>query len=125
MRRVLLLAVVVAGLAGCRKPVDPNYTPPALAQRLKDSDPNVRYSAARALGKYGPQAREYVPDLVQALKDRDKTVRMGAAYGLADVGPDALEAVPALKEALKDKDAEVRKAAAYALKKIEGPSKSS
>jgi HEAT repeat protein len=122
MRRVLLLAIAVA-VTGCGKAVDPNYTPPALAERLKDSDPNVRYSAARALGKYGPKAKDYVPDLVQALKDRDKTVRMGAAYALGDVGTDAGDAVAALKEALKDKDPEVRKAAAYALKKVEGPSK--
>jgi HEAT repeat protein len=118
MRKALLLAVAVA-VVGCHKPVDPNYTPPALAERLKDSDPKVRYSAVRALGKYGPQAKEYLPDLIQALKDRDNTVRMGAAYALGDMGPDAQDAVPALKEALKDKDPEVRKAAAYTLKRIE------
>jgi HEAT repeat protein len=85
---------------------------PGLGKVLHDANPDVRGSAARALGQIGTPA---VPELVKALKDRDAAVRTRAAMALGQAGPDAKEAVPALIEALKDKQLKVRIAAVNAL----------
>jgi HEAT repeat protein len=85
---------------------------PALAKALHDNFPEVRGSAAKALGQIGTPA---VGDLVKALKDRDAGVRTRAAQALGQAGPDAKEAVPALIEALKDTQVDVRVAAVDAL----------
>lgn len=106
---VMLLSVIV----GCSQ--DPNYTVPGLTKMLQDSDPGMRYTAAKTLGSYGTEATSAVPQLVQALKDPDTSVRIGAAYALAEIGPSAESAVPTLAEGLNDKDVEIRLAAVYAI----------
>jgi HEAT repeat protein len=67
---------------------------------LADESPKVRWSAARSLGRIGPQASAAVPALIEALKDEDESVRMFAAWALPRVGPQAKD-VPALIEAFK------------------------
>ena len=119
--RWMILVGLLAVTAGCGKNED--YSVNGLDEKLKSPDPNVRYEAARKLGKYGAEAKGAVPDLVAALKDPDETVRMGAAYALGDIGREASEALPALKQALNDKDRGVREAAAYALKRVQGKKK--
>ena len=90
-------------------------------EALKDKDQEVRYSAARALGKIGPKAEKAVPALVRALKDKNEYVRQWAASALGKIGPKAEKAVPALTEALKDRWPGIRaQDAAVALGKI-GP----
>ena len=118
MWRVLALSLALLGV-GCGKERK-HYTVPELIQTLKDSDPDMRYWAARELGKTsGPDAKAAVEALAEALRDPDETVRMGAAYGLADLGPEAKSAVPALKQASKDTSKQVRDAAAHAMKKVQ------
>src|SRR5262249_51450639 len=118
-RAALLLACVSAVLAGCKDSRKVEHSVPSLRKTLReDKDLNMRYWAAEALGQFGPQAKEAVPDLVEALKDEDKTVRMGAGYALAEIGADAADAVPALQEAARGPEKEVRDAAQYALKRI-------
>ncbi len=85
---------------------------PGLAKLLHDVYPDVRNSAAKALGQIGTPA---VPELVKALKYRDAGVRTRAAMALGQAGPDVKEAVPALIEALKEKHVDVRVAAVDAL----------
>jgi hypothetical protein len=79
----------------------------ALIQALEDENSRVRRSAARALGRIGPE-EGVVPALIQALGDEDSDVRWHAARALGLIGPGAAEAVPALIQALGDEDSDVR-----------------
>ena len=63
---------------------------PTLGKLLHDVYPEVRSSAAKALGQIGTPA---VQELVKALKDRDSAVRVRAAMALGQAGPNAEEAV--------------------------------
>ena len=94
---------------------------PTLITALKDSNEDVQWCAARALGEIGPDAKEAVPALIAALKDANDYVRRVAAYALGGIGPDAREAVPVLIAALKDANTGVRYFAANALGDIGGP----
>ena len=58
---------------------------PDLLEALKDSDEDVRYYTAQALGKIGPKAKEAVPALIEALKDSDEDVRNYAKEALAKI----------------------------------------
>jgi HEAT repeat protein len=91
-----------------------------LVKQLKDTDAEMRRSAAKSLGEMGADAKEAVPDLMKSLKDGDMFVRRFSAQALAGIGPDAKDAIPALKDALGDKRKEVAEAAAGALAKL-GP----
>ena len=51
--------------------------------RLADKSPEIRWNAARTLGKIGAAAKETVPSLVAALKDDDALVRATAAAAVA------------------------------------------
>lgn len=123
--RVVRLVLVAGSLVAAIAPLacggkGGEYSISSLTEKLKDSDPNMRYWAARSLGTHGAAAKDTVPALTELLKDPSPLVRMGAASALAGIGPDAQSAIPALKEALKDKDKDVRQAAAVALKKAQG-----
>ncbi|HJZ58473.1 MAG TPA: HEAT repeat domain-containing protein [Gemmataceae bacterium] len=119
--KLVVLAAGLSLLAGaCGKDKQDSYSVESLTESLKDSNPDTRHQAARALGRLGPKAKPAVPGLIEALKDPDKTVRIGAIYALADMGPDAAEAIPPLREAARDRDKEISKGAEYALKQIQG-----
>jgi hypothetical protein len=89
----------------------------ALAEALKNSNAEIRRTAAEALAERG---RAALPLLVKALKDNDAEVRRAAARSLAGIGPQAGPAAPALAAALSDSDPEVRRRSASALGAI-GP----
>src|SRR5436305_2014104 len=104
-----MVAVVLSATVGCGDSRRIDYSVPSLVKTLKESeDPNMRYWAADALGKFGHAAEPAVPDLISALNDQSKMVRMGAAYALGEVG--AAEALPALQTAGKDAEKDVRDA---------------
>jgi HEAT repeat protein len=87
-------------------------------KELSDAKPEVRRSAAFALGKAGSKAAFAVPSLLRVLKeDKDAGVREAVAYALGEIGPTtSREAVETLKTILsKDKNAPVRRSAAFAL----------
>jgi HEAT repeat protein len=89
----------------------------ALVVALRDSIPDVRVSAAHALGSLGdPRA---VEALLQALRsDSDAGVRKMAAWALGEI--ESPSAVGGLSQAVRsDSSAEVRAAAAWALGEIE------
>ena len=116
--RVLLLALLVLGSAGCEN--KPKRPVPDLIQELKDKDEAVRIKAAAGLAEKSPaEAKEAVPALIEALKDRSPYVRESVAKALGAIGPEARAAVPVLKKALQDPDESVRNAATQALEKIE------
>jgi HEAT repeat protein len=101
---------------------------PAIGQILvllkhKD-DSEIRWNAARTLGKIGPAAKEAVPDLIAALKDSDALVREHAAEALGDIGPQAKESISALEKVLKDPDARVRRDAVRSLGQMGSAAKS-
>jgi HEAT repeat protein len=94
---------------------------PPLVDLLDHKEANVRWNAARTLGKIGPGAKTAVPALVVRLReDSDPAVREHAAEALGDIGPDAKEGVPALVQALRDENAKVRRDSARSLGQI-GP----
>lgn len=94
------------------------------ANELNNAKPQVRRSAAFALGRIGYNAWPRCPDLVTRLEsDSDASVRDMAAASLGDImkalSGGNMEAwkkcSPALSKALDDADARVRRSAAYAL----------
>lgn len=78
-------------------------------------DSEIRWNAARTLGKMKAAAKEAAPMLVEALNDPAPLVREHAAEALGDISPDAQEAIPALVKALQDPDARVRRDAVRSL----------
>jgi HEAT repeat protein len=93
----------------------------ALAQAVRDPEPDQRVRALRGLDVIGPDARAELPTVTEALTDADSDVRQAAAITLASVTRDTDAAVPALLKALTtDREAEVRAQAATALGRI-GP----
>jgi HEAT repeat protein len=85
----------------------------------RDTNNEVRRSAAEALGQIGPQTKTPVPALVDSLRDDLAVVRQGAAHALGEMGVDAKPAIAALIAALHDSDRAVRLHAAWALWKID------
>lgn len=99
-----------------RRGVDPV---PTLIEALRRRDAHAK-SAARHLGRLGPEARQAVPDLIEIVTGNDSAkLRAAAAAALGKIGPEAKSAVPALVQQLNDeRSGEVRVAAAAALWKI-------
>ena len=93
---------------------------PGLIKQLKDSDPDLRRQAAKALGEAGKEAAPAVPALLQALKDKDLFVRRFAALALGDIGADPKTVVPALSAVINDnrEKKDVQDAAVTALGKL-------
>jgi HEAT repeat protein len=89
-----------------------------LIAKLKDSDPDARRAAAKALAEAGGDAKAATPALVQALKDKDMFVRRFSAMALGEIGAEPKAALPGLKVALNDQHKEVQEAAAMALGKM-------
>jgi HEAT repeat protein len=63
-----------------------------------------RVAAIVALGRFGPEAAQAVPDLIDALHSSDHRVRAHAAEAIALIGPAAKAAVPDLIEWLGTRD---------------------
>jgi HEAT repeat protein len=88
----------------------------ALRMALGDPAPNVRATAAAALGRLGRQAEEATPALLAAMKDEMPEVRVLTATALGRVAAGDQKAVETLGLALiGDPDVNVRNAAASAL----------
>jgi len=82
----------------------------ARIQALKDNNPDVRASAARALDKAGPIA---VPALIHSLQDENEKVRVAAIDALGKI--ESSSTVPTLTAALDDPDEYVCSSAARIL----------
>ena len=78
-------------------------------------DSELRWNAARTLGKMGPAGEPAISVLVEHLKDETATVREHSAEALGDIGPGAAESVPALIAVLNDPAFRVRRDSARSL----------
>jgi HEAT repeat protein len=85
---------------------------PVLLACLREPDPFLRRSAARALQRVADEA---MPALIQGLQDRDPARRRVAAESLAEIVPGVPGPQRELKAALTDDVLEVRIQAAFAL----------
>ncbi len=94
---------------------------PELVAALSEKNMVARWTAARALGIIGPEARGAVPALAAALPTSEWYTQVMIAWALARMGPVAEAAVPALSEALRtSRDVWVKREVAAALGAI-GP----
>jgi HEAT repeat protein len=127
VRRIVLLAACGAALVPASRGQGPAFLgrqASAWARDLSDVKPDVRRSAAFALGRIGGGALAAAPELTKCLQDADAGVRAAAARAVGDIvvslqggGAGLREAAgTALADALAaDTDSHVRAAAAYAL----------
>ena len=60
---------------------------PALIEALKDSESDIRLSAAIGLGYFGEKALDAIPALQKAQRDRDARVREQASVALSRIDP--------------------------------------
>jgi HEAT repeat protein len=91
-------------------------------QAIKDTDVEVRRSAATALGSMKSEASTVIPVLIRSLnnEEEDEEVRLTAAHSLGRFRQEAKTAVPYLLECLTGKSGRVAHWAALALGQI-GP----
>jgi HEAT repeat protein len=95
---------------------------PTLVKALWDEDVGsiTPMTAAEALGRIGPAARQAVPALIALLASRPEAgIQSGAVEALGLMGTPARRAVPVLLERLKHPDGLVRVHAALALWRID------
>ena len=92
---------------------------PLLTEALADKVYWVRWRAAWALVRIGPDSAAAVPALTKALADKHKAVRQLSAKALGRIGKAAATAKTGLTKALNDPEESVRKEAAKALTSIE------
>ena len=82
---------VYAGYAVGELQLEPQLVVLALTSCLQRSNDAIRFSAARALGGFGEEARSAVPALVRALGDSDANLQTCASNALWAIDPKALE----------------------------------
>ncbi len=92
--------------------VDPDVWIEPLTKALLDSDRQVSFDAAYALGELGPEAAGAIDPLARLLKSKDLTLREAAVSALGKIGP---KAVKRLLELIDDPDSALAIAAAKAL----------
>src|SRR5262249_54094118 len=92
---------------------------PQIEGFLKDTDPQVRMKAARAVWHLGRDAKGAVPILEELLSQKDPAVRSRAASYLGVIGAEAAPAAARLQKMLADHEPRQGIAAAEALWKID------
>ena len=70
-----------------QRTADADRVIPALNETLKESDGDVRWSAAIGLGTFGDRAKAAIPALQAALHDKDARVREAAGKAIARIDP--------------------------------------
>ena len=97
--------------------VAPRASVPILQKALSEEYPaEVRWRAARALGRIGPAAGSAVGSLIAALEDPQPEVRAYACFALGRIGGEAARSgIPKLVERMTDENSVVRRAAIDAI----------
>jgi HEAT repeat protein len=88
---------------------------PDLIRAMRDTDREVMWSAATALGETGGVG---ALALIPLLNDPDYNVRHATAYALGQIGPPALAAAPSLVQRLGEKNESIRSSSYYSLNRI-------
>ena len=115
----LLLLSALNGCYGNSAATDPQAAAKLLVELLQDQDPQVRLTAAQALGRI--TAPETAAALVRSLDDADPGVRATSAWALGQFGEDVLDqAGLTLVKRLDDPSPAVKQAAARALGSVGG-----
>lgn len=70
---------------------------------------DVRWNAARTIGKIGPAAVSAVPTLIDMLDDPEETVREHSSEALGDIGPTAAHAIPHMLPLLQESHPRIRR----------------
>jgi HEAT repeat protein len=97
---------------------------PELEKNLADSDSQVVWRSARALGDFGEEAVSAAPKLKELLTNSDAVIQYHAAVALGKVGDKSEETVDALVVAVGASDPRVSRAAVSALRQLKpGPVK--
>jgi hypothetical protein len=73
---------------------------PALIDSLKDTNPDIRLTAADCLGNIGPAAKDAVPVLIQFLTDTNRLVRWDTMVNLGRIHAEPGLVVPLLVNAI-------------------------
>jgi HEAT repeat protein len=87
----------------------------ALLKSLKNSNADVRWSAAVALESFVTEAESAIPILTQALSDMNVNIQVAATRTLGRIGA---AAIPGLLQALGKPEKQVRREAVWALARI-------
>jgi len=118
----VLVMLLLTGLSGCygnTAATDPNAAAARLVALLQDQDPQMRTTAAQALGKIA--APGTAAALLGSLDDTDPDVRTMSAWALGRFGEDVLDlAGLELAKRLDDPSPVVKLAAAQALGAVGG-----
>lgn len=113
---ILLISVLLSG-SGCygnQVATDPKSAAAPLLVLLQDQDPQIRVTAAQALGKIA--VPDTAPALLRSLDDADPAVRAMSAWALGNLGEDVLDqAGLKLAKRLDDPSPAVKLASARAL----------
>lgn len=88
---------------------------PNLIEKLKSSDPVLRFEAADDLRTLGRKAKAAAQPLSQLLDDSSPRVRLSAATALLRISPDDSRAIDVLSKGLSSSDASLRRQAAKAV----------
>ena len=119
---ILLTVCALSSLSGCygnTAATDPHAAAARLVTLLQDRDPQMRVTAAQALGKIA--APDTVPALLHSLEDTEPAVRAMSAWALGRFGEDVLDqAGLELARRLDDPSPAVKQAAAQALGAVGG-----
>ena len=94
---------------------------PALVAALENSNNDVSWRAARALGAIGAGASAAVEPLRKTLQSTDAKLRAYSAFALGRIGPDAIAAIDGLIETAFDSDPLVRRSSIRALQRLDPP----
>lgn len=93
---------------------------PGLVGALKNSNAEIRLSAARVLGYFASSSKDAVPHLLECFKSSDKSLRWEGALALAGIHQDHEAVVRVLLEILKGETGDNRTRAILALGRM-GP----
>ena len=88
---------------------------PQIAELLNDRNPDIRGTAAYALGIMGERAKDFAPQIAELLKDDYWAVKIPATKALGMMGEHAKDLAPQIAELLNDEEEGVRIAALGAL----------
>jgi HEAT repeat protein len=109
------IRIMATQVLECRGPLARDQGP-ALVETLRDSNPFVRWVAARTLGRLNqPAVKGAAVGLAGLANDEDLSVRIAVANAIESLGSEGREAVPALLRVVNTGDGDFREAALKAL----------